>query len=93
MATTTPQRLRQLQPSTIERAYELARSGLYPGVTEIRMQLKNEGYADYMSQLEGAWIKSQLRKLSIRARATVLPRAGLVDEQRSGPNQRGGSLG
>jgi hypothetical protein len=58
----------QLQPSTIERAYELARTGQYPGIHEIRAQLKAEGYADYMSQLEGAWIKSMLRKLWLQAR-------------------------
>jgi hypothetical protein len=57
----------QLKPSTVERAYELARTGEYAGINEIRAQLKAEGYADYMSQLEGAWIKSMLRKLWLQA--------------------------
>lgn len=63
-----PLRLMQLQPSTIERAYQLARTGEYPGINEIRAQLKAEGYADYMTQLEGGGIKSALRKLWLEAK-------------------------
>ena len=31
-------------PPLIERAYQLARSGLYPTVTDVRKQLRVEGY-------------------------------------------------
>lgn len=49
------------RPTTLERAFELARSGLYAGVPELRKQLKDEGYA--MSQVEGPLLTKQLRDL------------------------------
>jgi hypothetical protein len=73
MAAARTLRLRQLQTPTIERAYELAATGLYSSVFEIRVQLKGEGYVDYMSQLDGLWIKTQLRNLWLEANARTLP--------------------
>lgn len=75
-ASIAPLRLAQLKPSTVERAYELAATGKYPGVNAIRVQLKAEGYVDYMTQLEGAWIKSQLRKLWLQAQGASRGRPG-----------------
>jgi LmbE family N-acetylglucosaminyl deacetylase len=45
----------------LERAFELARSGEYAGVSEVRRQLKAEGYSD--QQLEGRSLSRQLREL------------------------------
>jgi len=53
-------------PTTLERAFTLARSGEYPGISEIRAQLKAEGYA--MHQLEGPSLLKQLRELCANAR-------------------------
>jgi hypothetical protein len=47
--------------TTLERAFELAKSGDYESVTEIRAKLKAEGYA--LSQLEGPSLNRQLREL------------------------------
>jgi hypothetical protein len=57
-----------LKPTTLERAFTLARSGDYGGVAEIRTQLRAEGYAT--SQLEGPSLMKQLRKLCEDARKT-----------------------
>jgi hypothetical protein len=55
------------RPSTIERAYQLARTGQYKGVKEIRARLKAEGYMDYVGQLEGPTLQKALRKLAEQA--------------------------
>ena len=52
----------QYQPTTIERAFDLARSGRFASVTSIRKQLRLEGYQD-KRQLQGAALYSQLRSL------------------------------
>jgi hypothetical protein len=52
----------QDQPTTIERAFDLARSGKFPTVTLIRKQLRLEGYQE-KSQLRGASLYKQLRLL------------------------------
>jgi hypothetical protein len=49
------------RPTTLERAFTLARSGEYSGVAEIRDQLKTEGYAT--QQLEGPTLLRQLRDI------------------------------
>lgn len=56
------------RPSTLERAFELARSGEYASASEIRRQLKAEGYQDADKQLYGQSIVSQLRKICIEAK-------------------------
>ena len=55
-----------IRPTALERAFELARSGQYPGISEIRAQLKSEGYAT--QQLEGPQLLRQLRALCVSAR-------------------------
>ena len=52
----------QNQPTTIERAFELAQSGRFPTVTLIRKQLRLEGYQE-KSHLQGRALYSQLRLL------------------------------
>ena len=51
---------------TVERAFELARSGICRNVEDIRKQLRREGYSDIMSHLSGPAIRKQLADL-IRA--------------------------
>jgi hypothetical protein len=54
------------RPTTLERAFSLARSGEYASLTEIRAQLNAEGYA--AGQLEGPQLLKQLRTLCENAR-------------------------
>ena len=49
------------QPTVLERAFALARTGEYAGVNDIRIKLKSEGYA--LHQLEGPTLMRQLREL------------------------------
>lgn len=54
------------QPTVLERAFDLANSGEYAGVAEIRLQLRAEGYATH--QLEGPSLLRQLRDLCAASR-------------------------
>jgi hypothetical protein len=58
--------------TTLERAFELARSGSVSGVTEIRMELKREGY-EY-GEIRGHSLQKQLRELIRIARAETKTR-------------------
>jgi hypothetical protein len=49
------------RPTVLERAFALARTGNYPGLSELRAQLKAEGYS--ILQLEGPSLLRQLREL------------------------------
>jgi hypothetical protein len=49
--------------STIERAFELARSGACKTILEIRSQLKRERYGSVDSHLEGPVLRRQLTAL------------------------------
>ncbi len=51
------------QGGTVERAFELARSGACRTVGDIRQQLKQEGYSGYEEHLAGVSIKKQLLAL------------------------------
>ncbi|MEO8927426.1 MAG: hypothetical protein ABI306_09725 [Caulobacteraceae bacterium] len=55
------------RPSTIERAYELARSGSFAKVVHLRKRLKAEGYGDYRAQLSGVAISRVLQRLCSEA--------------------------
>ena len=57
--------------TTIERAYELARSGECAGVSEIKAKLKAEHFSDIDAQLYGKTIGTDLRKLCDAARAAI----------------------
>lgn len=53
-------------PTPLERAFSLARTGNFAGVDEIRTQLKVEGYG--VSQITGSTLKKQLQLLCNAAR-------------------------
>lgn len=57
------------EKSTLERAFELARSGSYTGVAEISRRLTTEGYPGVHAHLSGSAIKSQLLAICTAARA------------------------
>ena len=48
---------------TVERAYQLARTGEFANVAELRAKLKTESYGDADAQLAGPFIRRQLTKL------------------------------
>ena len=49
--------------TTIERAFELARSGTYSNLGKLRQALSKEGYGDVRAQLDGRSIQAQLNAL------------------------------
>ena len=49
--------------STVERAFELARSGEYPAIADIRRQLKIEGFGSVDQHFSGPSLVKQLRAL------------------------------
>jgi hypothetical protein len=55
--------------STIERAFELARSGEYRSVQEIKRRLRDEGFAAVDAHLAGRGISDQLRAANPNAPA------------------------
>lgn len=57
------------RPSTLERAFELAKSGEYANISEIRLQVSSEGYHDATTQLYGRTLASQIRKICKAAKA------------------------
>ncbi|HEY4031962.1 MAG TPA: hypothetical protein VGM25_16570 [Caulobacteraceae bacterium] len=57
-----------IRPTALERAFALARTGEYPGLSELKTQLKAEGYATL--QLEGPSLLRQLRTLCTESRKT-----------------------
>ena len=61
-----------MQPSIIERAFQLAKSGRYATVGDIRKQLDQEKYAAAESYVRGGALISQLRSLIAAARAKPL---------------------
>jgi hypothetical protein len=58
------------QLSTLERAFELARSGECATTTDIRQRLKQERFDSVEAHLQGPSITRQLRKLCEEARQT-----------------------
>ena len=61
------------RPTTLERAFALARSGTCAGVQEIRLTLKRERFDQVEAHLAGASINKQLRALCDEARANIAP--------------------
>ena len=56
----------QQDKTAIERAFELARSGKYKAIGEVRRALSREGYVD--SQISGPALLKQLRLCIVSAR-------------------------
>jgi hypothetical protein len=59
--------------TTVERAYELARSGECAGVDAIRRALAREGYVDAPQQLSAPTLRRSLTKLCLAAQNKTLP--------------------
>ncbi len=55
-----------IRPTMVERAYQLASSGRYPTVAEIKARLRWEGYED--RNLVGPLLMASLRRLCAAAR-------------------------
>jgi hypothetical protein len=53
------------RPTTLERAYELARSGQCRTVSEIKARLQQEGHERVQDRLYGGSLTSALRKLCV----------------------------
>lgn len=51
------------QQGTLERAFELAKSGSLRTVTELIIQLRREGYSAVNAHLDGYGIRKQLKEL------------------------------
>ena len=60
-----------LPTSTLERAFELARSGECATVADIRLRLKRERFDSVEAHLQGQSIQRQLRRLCDEARAVA----------------------
>ena len=57
-----------LQTPIVERAFELASSGLYANVTEVQRALKTEGYTNIMGHTEPRTVRRQLANLCTESR-------------------------
>ena len=61
--------------SSLERAFQLAKSGRYPDIWQIKLRLKSEGYAQ--DQVEGRSLLRQLREIirlaALRPRTSPRP--------------------
>jgi hypothetical protein len=58
-------------PTTLERAFTLARSGAFANVADLRIALKREGYDQVEAHLVGPSISRQLRALCTKARRSA----------------------
>ena len=56
------------RPSTVERAYQLAKSGECENLSAVKDRLRAEGFHDVNGQLYGKTIGDDLRKLCTAAR-------------------------
>jgi hypothetical protein len=56
------------RPTTLQRAFELARSGVCRGLADIRERLKAERFMDVDQQLYGRSLQQQLKRLCDEAR-------------------------
>jgi len=71
--------------TTIERAFELARSGRFASVSDIRLALRRERFDQVEAHLAGSSIARQLRALCDEARkqasdASIAAAAGNAEE-------------
>jgi hypothetical protein len=60
--------------TTLERAFELAKSGECASIADIRIRLKKEGYSDWQSHTKGPSIRAQLNALcaaAVKAKASA----------------------
>jgi len=59
--------------TTVERAYQLARSGECAGVDDIRRRMSREGYLDAIPQLAAPSLRRALSKLCQEAQSRTQP--------------------
>jgi len=78
-APTAPRRL-----STLERAYELAKSGKCAGLNDIKVRLEVEQYDDIRGQLFGPTLKLELQRLCNAAREVAPGHAPEKPKARAG---------
>jgi hypothetical protein len=62
-----------IPPTTLERAYELARSGECSSISEIIKRLVEDGYPNVRARLDGPAIKKDLRRLCQAAEVAKAP--------------------
>jgi arginine repressor len=67
--------------TALERAFQMARSGQYPSVEDIRKQLRAEGFSS--AQVTGRALSRQLKELILQAR----------EAQEAGQAQEAGEAG
>jgi hypothetical protein len=67
------------RPTTLERAYELARSGSCRTVGEIKTRLQQEGHERVQDRLYGGSLTSALRKLCTTHYVAPLEAEGLTE--------------
>jgi hypothetical protein len=65
------------RPCIIERAIQLAATGRFRTVTEIKLALKREGYLQRDAALDGAAIRKQLRGMMLAASMTSVSAIGM----------------
>jgi uncharacterized protein with von Willebrand factor type A (vWA) domain len=66
-----------LRPTTLERAFELARSGECATVSDIRERLKREGFDSVAGQVSGRSLTEDLRRLCREATGASQPISNL----------------
>jgi hypothetical protein len=66
----------ELRPNTIERAFQLARSGTVTTLQDLASCMRREGYSDVSRQLDGPLIRKQLRDVLLANRAPQNPASG-----------------
>jgi hypothetical protein len=75
----------ETSPSTVERAFQLARTGACHSVVEIRRRLHVEGYEGVQGHLNGSSIQRQLREaLAARGTSPGAPNDAGADTEWSG---------
>jgi hypothetical protein len=57
--------------TTLERAFQMAQSGRFVSLTDIRAALVNEGYSNVKAQISGASLIAQLGRLLTQAHAVL----------------------
>lgn len=56
-----------VRPSTVERAYQLARSGECADIEDVRKRLRAEGFENLRSHLQGRSVSKAIRELCVAA--------------------------
>lgn len=77
---------RMTTPTTVERAFELARSGSCASVQDIRRRLKSEGHDQVEAHLAGPSLGKQLRRLCEDARKDTAAAAEIQQSEPSLPS-------